>query len=204
MHTDSLRKQILRKRSCLSGSQRSGLSSIIIGRLKRFLRFVTSSNPLFYVSFKSEVETQGLIKERLTAGKTVLVPKTDTARHRLAVYRIRDWSRDLRPGAYGILEPSGPGVEQVDPSMVDLVLVPGSVFDRHGGRYGYGGGYYDRFLSEDAPGALRIALAFDLQLLPHIDLKPHDQQVDVIITEKETLILPIHGPGGFSGTIHIQ
>lgn len=198
MHTDSLRKQILRKRNCLGSSQRSVFSAIITRRLERFPQFVSSSNPLFYVSFKSEVETQRLIQKRLAAGKTVLVPRADTTNHRLVVYRIKDWARDLHPGAYGILEPSGPAVEQVDPSIVDLVLVPGSVFDRRGGRYGYGGGYYDRFLSEDAPGALRIGLAFDLQLLPYIDLEPHDQQLDVIITEKEILILPIHDSNGSS------
>ncbi len=192
MDSAGLRKQILKKRDSLSGSQRSNLSTIITNRLRRFPPFISSNNPLFYISFKSEVETHGLIKERLAAGKTVLVPKTDTANRRLVIYRIRDWAQDLQPGAYGILEPSGTAVEQVDPSMVDLVLVPGSVFDRQGGRYGYGGGYYDRFLAKKAPGALRIGLAFDLQVLPHIDLEAHDQRVDVIITEKETLILPPH------------
>ena len=68
-----------------------------------------------------------------------------------------------------------------------MVVVPGSVFDRRCGRYGYGGGYFDRFLSIEAPQALRIGLAFSLQVLPEIPLKTHDQRMDIIVTENEIL-----------------
>jgi 5-formyltetrahydrofolate cyclo-ligase len=68
-----------------------------------------------------------------------------------------------------------------------MVVVPGSVFDRRCGRYGYGGGYYDRFLSIEAPQALRIGLAFSLQVVPGIPLKTHDQKMDIIVMENEML-----------------
>jgi 5-formyltetrahydrofolate cyclo-ligase len=65
--------------------------------------------------------------------------------------------------------------------------VPGSVFDTHCNRFGYGGGFYDRFLSMHAPQAIRIALAFDFQVQRKIDPKPHDEPMDIIVTEKRTI-----------------
>ncbi len=143
--------------------------------------------PLIYVSFRSEVETHQLIKERLNSGLEVAIPKTDVKNRQLETYLLEDWGKDLRPGAYGILEPDAEAASLIQPSQIDLAVVPGSVFDRKCGRYGYGGGYFDRFLSIKAPQAIRIGLAFSLQLLPEIPLKPHDQRMDIIVTESEIL-----------------
>jgi len=143
--------------------------------------------PLIYVSFRSEVETHQLIKERLNSGLEVAIPKTDVKNRHLETYLLEDWGKDLRPGAYGILEPDAEAASLIQPSQIDLAVVPGSVFDRKCGRYGYGGGYFDRFLSIKAPQAIRIGLAFSLQLLPEIPLKPHDQRMDIIVTESEIL-----------------
>ncbi|MHB8809208.1 MAG: 5-formyltetrahydrofolate cyclo-ligase, partial [Desulfobulbaceae bacterium] len=52
-----------------------------------------------------------------------------------------------------------------------------------GGRLGYGGGYYDRFLALEAPQALRIALAFGLQVVEQVPVEPHDQLMDFVVTE---------------------
>lgn len=73
---------------------------------------------------------------------------------------------------------------ELEPASIDVVIIPGSVFDRQGGRLGYGGGYYDRFLAQAAPQALRVALAYELQLVDAIKLQPHDQLMDWLVTEK--------------------
>ena len=74
---------------------------------------------------------------------------------------------------------------------IDLVVVPGVVFDKRGGRLGYGRGYYDRFLrsksirsrmSRSRQCAL-IGLAFDLQIARKIPLVEEDMKVDKIVTE---------------------
>jgi len=117
----------------------------------------------------------------------VAVPWTDVSRRKIIPCLLKNWERDLKPGAYGILEPDPEVNPAVTPAEIDLVVVPGSAFDRECGRYGYGGGYYDRFLREDAPQAMRIALAFHVQILPAICLEPHDQRMDMILTERELL-----------------
>ena len=183
----SYRSQILSKRDRFSLSSLSCLSKKITDNLKELEEYQTSRIPLIYVSFRSEVDTHQLIRERLNSGLEVAIPKTDVTNRRLEAYLLKNWGKDLRPGAYGILEPDVKVAPLIRPSQIDMVVVPGSVFDRQCGRYGYGGGYFDRFLSIEAPQALRIGLAFSLQVLPEIPLKTHDQRMDIIVTENEML-----------------
>lgn len=182
-----LRQDILRERDSLSPDIIRNASEKIIASLKLFFAAKAVKVPFIYVSFRSEVFTQALIQERLAGGLAVAVPFTDIKYRRIAPFLIKDWHRDLKPGSYGILEPDPYRAELVSPEVLDVVITPGSVFDRHGGRYGYGGGYYDRFLSQDAPCAIRIGLAFQLQVMDMIPLEPHDQRLDVIITENEII-----------------
>ncbi|MDL1959406.1 MAG: 5-formyltetrahydrofolate cyclo-ligase [Deltaproteobacteria bacterium] len=181
------RSQILSKRNGISFSTLSYLSKKIADNLRGLDEYMTSRVPLIYVSFRSEVDTHQLIKERLNSGLEVAIPKTDVTNRGLETYLLRNWEKDLRPGAYGILEPDVKVASLIRPSQIDMVVVPGSVFDRKCGRYGYGEGYFDRFLSIEAPQALRIGLAFSLQVLPEIPLKTHDQRMDIIVTENEIL-----------------
>ena len=132
------------------------------------------------------METISLIKNRLVSDRPVLLPRTLIKEKKLAIFSIRSMY-DLAPGAYGILEPVEARAERVDPAKIDVVLVPGSVFDYRGGRFGYGGGFYDRFLSRDAPRAVRIGLAFSFQVLDNIPIKPHDELMDYIITERQVI-----------------
>ncbi len=144
-----------------------------------------SQYPLFFISFRSEIDTRTLIRRRLDEKLPVLVPRTLIKDRKLEIYRIRDWSQDLKTGAYGILEPN-PEFAHIlsDPAVIDLVLVPGSVFDRKCGRYGYGGGFYDRFLANEAKNALRVGYAFSFQVKEEIPLLPHDERLDMIVTDE--------------------
>ncbi|MEA1867428.1 MAG: 5-formyltetrahydrofolate cyclo-ligase [Thermodesulfobacteriota bacterium] len=183
----SYRSKIISKRDRLSSSTLSYLSKKITDSFRKLEEYKNSRIPLIYVSFRSEVDTHQLIRESLNSGLEVAIPKTDVTNRRLEIYLLKDWEKGLRPGAYGILEPDVKVVPLIRPSQIDMVVVPGSVFDRQCGRYGYGGGYYDRFLSIEAPQAFRIGLAFSLQVLPEIHLKTHDQRMDIIVTENEIL-----------------
>jgi 5-formyltetrahydrofolate cyclo-ligase len=56
-------------------------------------------------------------------------------------------------------------------------------FTREGGRLGYGGGYYDRFLASLRAGVTSLGLAFELQLVASIPLGEHDHRVTGVVTE---------------------
>ena len=181
------RSQILSKRDRLSFSTLSYLSKKITDSFRKLEEYKNIRMPLIYVSFRSEVDTHQLIRERLNSGLEVAIPKTDVTNRRLETYLLKDWGKGLRPGAYGILEPDVKATSLIRPSQIDMVVVPGSVFDHQCGRYGYGGGYFDRLLSIGVPQALRVGLAFSLQVLPEIPLKTHDRRMDIIVTENEIL-----------------
>ena len=70
----------------------------------------------------------------------------------------------------------------------DLALLPGVAFDLTGGRLGYGGGYYDRFL-EKGFACPRVGLCFEFQLVESLPLAPWDQRVNHICTEERMLCL---------------
>lgn len=117
------------------------------------------------------------------AGKSVAVPRCISADKTLRFYEIGSFD-ELEPGFKDILEPAKGAGRLVGPAeMVGSVcLVPALVYDADGHRIGYGGGYYDRFLSF-YPGD-KLGLARTTQLssnpLPHED---HDVPVDAIVTE---------------------
>jgi len=184
----ALRTKILAARNSLPPEERQRKSRTIAERLLALPEFAGARSIFAYVSFRSEVETLDLIARCLKKGAVVSVPLTLPAEYRLLAHAITDPSRDLVPGYCGIPEPL-PTLPLMDPASIEVVVVPGSVFDVHGGRLGYGGGYYDRFLQSAAPQALRIGLAFDLQVVAAVPLESHDQQLDYLITETRTIHL---------------
>jgi 5-formyltetrahydrofolate cyclo-ligase len=89
--------------------------------------------------------------------------------------------------AFGIPEPPS-AFPIAPPEELDVVFVPGVAFGLQGERLGMGAGFYDRYLPR-APRALKIALAFDFQLLPKLEQESWDQRVDWIWTERRQLQL---------------
>ena len=77
---------------------------------------------------------------------------------------------------WGIREPQGPAV---DPSIIDLVIVPGVAFTLDGGRLGHGKAYYDRFLP--LARAVTIGACFDEQLVDELPMEPHDVRLDRVV-----------------------
>jgi len=181
----TLRTKILAARDGLSVEERLRKSRAITDRLLALPEFAGARNIFTYVSFRGEVETLPLIVYCLQKGITVSVPLTLVKEHRLLAYAITDPGRDLAPGYCGIPEPLST-LPLVEPASIELVVMPGSVFDMRGGRLGYGGGYYDRFLQNAAPKALRIGLAFDLQAVKDVPQAEHDQPLDYLVTESNS------------------
>src|SRR5690625_3433928 len=90
---------------------------------------------------------------------------------------------DLKRGYANILEPdSNKTVKAID-DTIDLLFVPGIVFDRRGYRIGFGGGFYDRFLQYRQ--LMTISFATDFQLIGRVPIDDFDIPVQHIITDKE-------------------
>ncbi|MDA8159529.1 MAG: 5-formyltetrahydrofolate cyclo-ligase [Desulfobacteraceae bacterium] len=184
------RQETLARRDRANPAAREAWSRAIAVRLAQLPQIKEAQAIFTYVHFRSEVETLGLIAAWLAAGKRVCVPLTIPAERRLAAYWITTPARDVAPGYCRIPEPDPQRTALANPKEIEIVILPGSVFDLSGGRLGYGGGFYDRFLADQAPQALRVGLAFELQVTKRLPLLAHDQPLDLLVTEDRLLSFP--------------
>jgi len=184
-----LRQEFLKKRDNLSREEIESKSENIERQLLSLPEFRRAKTVMLYVSFRSEVATDKMIRNALNLRKRVVVPVVDG--ERIEVAEIKNLEKELAKGSFGIGEPKKEFRRRVDQKKIDIVVVPGVVFDKTGGRLGYGRGYYDRFLRSKSirlktscshPCAL-IGLAFDLQITGKIPLVEEDVRVDKIVTE---------------------
>lgn len=135
-----------------------------------------------YLSVEREPETRAIITDALARGKTVCAPVC-IAKGVMRARRLRSLDA-LAPGKYDI--PVPPEEEPwVEPEQIDFAVVPCVACGRDGTRLGHGAGFYDRFL---AGGRFtRAAVCHSELLLDTVPVDAHDETMDVIVTQKETL-----------------
>ena len=179
MEKSLLRKRFLEIRSSLSPTEKSSLSLRIKQNLFGSEEFKSANSMLCYASFGSEVETRLIIKEIL-AKKRCFLPKVSG--NELKIFLIHSLS-ELIPGYCGILEPNAE--TETELKEIELIIVPGLVFSKDGGRIGYGRGFYDRLLGRTR--SIKIGLCFSCQLTEEIPMNQQDQKVDRIVTEDEVI-----------------
>ena len=131
-----------------------------------------------------EVATRPILERAWSEDKRIACPKVEWRPRGLVSYAVTA-ADQLVEGRGGLLEPDPERARPVEEGF-DLVLVPGLAFDRRGGRIGYGAGFYDRFLEET--DALKVALAYSLQVIDSVPVEPHDVPVDRILTEDESIV----------------
>lgn len=178
---NQLKKDILEKRNSLTKQEILEKSELIKNNLFRNKFYRESKSVMFFVSFNSEVYTHEMIKEALKS-KRVIVPKV--VEHEIEPSLIIDFDSMVSSGRFGILEPIE--AMKVAYDNIDLVVVPGSVFDLNGHRIGFGLGFYDRFLHK-VSRSVKIGLAFDFQIVDKIPHEEHDVPVDFIVTDKRII-----------------
>ncbi|WP_069648900.1 5-formyltetrahydrofolate cyclo-ligase [Caloranaerobacter ferrireducens] len=184
MEKSELRRKVLNKRKELSNRDIVNLSDKIIDLLINTTLYKNANYIMTYIDFRNEVKTEKLIKKSLEIGKKIIIPISLTESRELLLSELKDYDNELTTGAYGILEPKKEYIRKVSSQILDLIIVPGVVFDKRGYRIGYGGGYYDKFLLNISKSVPKVALAFDFQVVEKINEEKHDIPVDYIITEK--------------------
>ena len=175
-----IRREILSIRDALSKEERKKKSDKIKKQLAELPAFEQADQILIYASFGSEVETDAIMELAFRKRKMVFCPRVEG--RKMQFYQITDLSQ-LVSGYHGIREPQPERPWQQRPG--DLVIMPGTVFDREGNRIGYGGGFYDRFL-EAHPQVSTVAVAYELQLVEagRIEMEETDRKPACIVTEK--------------------
>ena len=171
-----LRKSLLKTRKSLSPEAWREKSELLCNRLQNSTPFTQAKTILAYFSFRQEPDLTPLFATPRKWGFPRCVGK-DLSWH---VWQPGDV---LCTGAYGILEPL-PDAPKIDPSEVDLILLPAVGCDVRGYRLGYGGGYYDRMLTlPEWRSKIAIGTIFEFALLAQLPIDPWDKPLHGICTE---------------------
>jgi 5-formyltetrahydrofolate cyclo-ligase len=174
---------LIAQRARLSPDERAARSLEVARRLLELPLLAGVRTLALYAPLGTEVDALEIARR---GAFRCVYPRTVPGARRLAFARCAP--RELVRGALGTREPPL-DAPAVGADEIQAVVLPGIGFSLDGHRLGRGGGYYDATL-RDMPAALRLAVAFDIQLLPEIPCEAHDARLDAVVTESRTLTFP--------------
>lgn len=186
MDKEGLRRHFRALREQMSPQEVEAASQALCARLAAWPLLAQARTVLTYLAFRNELDTVELMSHAPEICWTV--PRVDGERLIPHLYDAQCLVRHR----FGMLEPAC-YVETVEPAAIDVVLVPGVAFDRHGGRLGFGGGFYDRFLPTTP--ARRVGVTYDCCLVDELPIAEYDQCMDWIVTPSELWCCPDKGDG---------
>ncbi|HIY77946.1 MAG TPA: 5-formyltetrahydrofolate cyclo-ligase [Candidatus Borkfalkia excrementavium] len=131
-----------------------------------------------YNSFSTEADTSRMIARLLSEGKRVSLPRVE-GKDMVSVPYV---GQALVKSPYGILEPEG----EADEEVPEVCVLPLLAADRQFNRLGYGGGFYDRFLS--LPHVYKVGVCYEYQILEKIPSEPHDVRLDALVTDAGVIL----------------
>ena len=194
----ALRRAMIDRRGALTAEERADLSRTASLQLARLPELATARAVAGFVATAVEIDPGQALAEVSRRGATVVYPRVTAGQPRLRFHRIES-AADLKPGAYGILEPpeTSPEVAARD---LDVILVPGLAFDQEGHRLGYGGGYYDEVaeLVRRQGRALLVGVGFDFQLVDRCPAGDGDVNIDRVVTDARVVHCRARGIESYS------
>ena len=158
-----LRKEILNKRNSMDFNEAERLSSIIQEFFLNSALFKNAKAIMTYLNYPKEVHTDMIVNTGLNLNKTIAVPVCDLKNTNLIPAKISSLDQ-VEKGYFGLREPKKAFFDPIATDNLDLIIVPGVVFDIQGNRIGHGKGFYDRFLRGIPASVPIIALAYHFQI----------------------------------------
>jgi 5-formyltetrahydrofolate cyclo-ligase len=159
----------------------------IMDQVLHLHEYVRARGIACYVSKDSEVDTRPLIRKALDNNKRVLVPVVKKGDIDLFFSEIKDLGKELAPGSFNIPEPKLEYLRPESLDAIDLMFVPGIVWDKEGYRLGWGRGYFDRVLKTLPEHMRSIGLSFNLQLVNRVPRDQFDLPVNTVVTESRVV-----------------
>ena len=182
MEKSTLRKQILQKLSKLDITVHNEYSNHIHRKVLVEEKIKNAQVIGITLSSFPEVDTWELIEKLWALGKQVAVPKCEPKTRRMTFYEITSFNQ-LEIVYMKLNEPIASLTRPLDAAQIDVLIVPGVVFNKKGYRIGFGGGYYDRFLSDY--NGWTFSLAFESQMVDELPIEQFDLPVQCILTETQ-------------------
>ncbi|MEL7140917.1 MAG: 5-formyltetrahydrofolate cyclo-ligase [Cyanobacteria bacterium J06631_9] len=179
MDKASQRRALLKARQAMPQRIRQEKSASICQHLQNWPTFQRSKLTLAYCSANGEPDLGALLQQPQRSWGLPRCEGKKLIWHRW--FPTSQWP--LAPGAFGITEPH-PKSPVVEPYKVDLILVPCIACDVNGYRLGYGGGFYDRMLSDRSwKNKTTLGIVFEYARVPKLPRDVWDIPLDGICTE---------------------
>lgn len=148
--------------------------------------YKSSDTVFIYYSVRAEADTLKIINTALADGKKVALPKCTDTGGNMNFYFIDDVSKSLIDGYFGLKEPDPFFCKKAFLGNKDVCVVPAVAADKRGCRLGYGGGYYDRFLSKFK--GRTVALCYEECICDELPCDDYDVKIDIIITDRKIYV----------------
>lgn len=176
LHTEKkwLRTQMLQARDAIAQEQKNQWDNWFCNHLLNRMQALKANSLHAFWPMGSEPQIGPALAQLHQKGVCVYLPKI-VGKGQLQ-FLLFDGAARLETGVFGTMHPANSSVFE---GSAKLVLTPGLAFTAQGQRLGYGGGYYDRWLSEH-PKAQRWAMAYPFQILEQLPKEPHDEGVNEV------------------------
>ena len=177
---NEIRYRMKKLRVVLPESERRQAAEEVFERLEKTAAFLLADRIMMYHSLPDELYTHDFLR-KWSGRKRFYLPRINGVDLQILPY---EESR-LELGSFHIEEPTGNDI--ADPAEIELVVVPGVAYDRKGKRLGRGKGFYDRFLKTTK--ATKVGIGYEFQLLEELPSEAHDIPMDMIVTQKTTILI---------------
>ena len=175
---EALRKFLINRRSELGPS--IDFQSNILNNIKPLIEEIENEYIGTYISFRDELDTKKLNQYLLERELNLALPAIDFQTKEINFFMYHK-NTELIENKFSILEPKNKD-KVIFPK---IILIPLLGYSKSGFRLGYGGGYYDKYLSKNGIGDVKkIGIAFSFQEVEEIPVEDHDERLDWILTEK--------------------
>lgn len=176
-----MRKEKLNQRNRLTKNQLSYISERAVENVRNLLPYQNAEVVYFYYAVRNEVGVTSLFDECLLAGKKCLFPRVIND-YEMEFFIVDDICK-LKEGYKGIFEPAEACHIYNDDGENSIMFVPGTVFDRKGGRIGMGKGFYDRYIHSHRIDCL-AGVCGEYQLVEKVPMDKEDAYMDIVVTER--------------------
>lgn len=141
--------------------------------------YKTAENIFAYFPTGTELDIKPLFDNK---NKNFYLPQIADIGNKMFFAKYQKGNTSLKQNKFGIFEPNG---KAIVPEARDLIILPALMVDKKGYRIGYGGGYYDRYLNDNAIKATKIILIPDALITSELPKEEFDIPADVILTETQ-------------------
>ncbi len=183
-HKTEIREYYLEKRHSLDPELRAQNNEKICRNMISSATFRYADIILMFYPKEDEIDIRPIADAAIAAGKKIAFPRCNPEDHSMVFHFITSFDQ-LEPGSYNIMEPKAdlPAFDREQAETANVVcIVPAVVFDKKGYRIGYGGGYYDRYLSGFR--GTKVGMAYRDFIVNSVPHGRFDLTVDVMMSER--------------------